>query len=465
MEQLTNPDQLQMFFKANDRIKFSVKVFYVLQFVERYPDYKNECGADGKHFISNSTLLGNTLSIKPNTINTNFRSHGFKIIPYKAIELSTDFPNLSDIRNWKKRINQKYNFNHLSLIDEINNIPCQPIPGLKTQKNYIFNQNSLTLPLNLSYPTPQLNTINNNNPSISLFKQIPNETQILLSNDQETLLNTLFITNKISHNIQKSQSLLLYATRDWIQVVGMESKTDPNIIIDAIMSNYQGECDLIRLRSNISYLLLFQMESTQQQEDGLMFSQFFDFFLRYGTIKNAAKNVSDLTQMKIERVHQIEQSQDIFSCFQSQEQEINNNASDSQSSMSFLQSCFCSWFQPSLNASVAKKLLENQHQNAWLLRPSSRPSKFTIHYKGGASKSSSSYATYIDFNPLCGNDETAFTVLTDRKTVVGANSLHEILFEMMGFDEKNCVSLDAKVADFYQDSPLFVEISSSQRLF
>lgn len=198
-----------------------------------------------------------------------------------------------------------------------------------------------------------------------------------------------------------------------------------NMIINAIMSN-------------ISYLLLFQFESTQQQEDGLMFSQFFDFFFRYGTIKNAAKNVSDLTQMKIDKVQQLEQSQDIFSCFKSQDQESNRNnsnnynVSDSQSFLSFLQSCFCSWFQPSLNASVAKKLLENQHQNTWLLRPSSRSSKFTIHYKVCATKSSSSsYATYIDFNPLCGKDETAFTVLTDRNTVVGANSLHEILFEMM----------------------------------
>lgn len=506
IDKFTNPEQLQMFFKANDRLKFSVKVYYVLQFVEKNPDYINDCGAswcsDKKHFISNSTLLGKTLSIKPNTINTNFRSHSFKIIPVKTLELTNEFNELIDLRNWKKRINQKYNFTNQSYIEEINLIPCQPMQGQKTLKSSIFNQNFgpiISLPLNYIYqpsqqlqltlqpqqqiqappvqppqpPQVQVSSLSMQQPvpkrvsplEYNVYKQVPKETQNLLSEDPNALLNTVILMNKISRNTEKNRSLILHATRDWIKVAGNVSKVEPDVITDAIISNYQKYPESKNLRSNISYLLLSQTESTQQEEV-LSFDQFCEFFLRYGPISKAAGYIDDLTISRYE--------QDFP--FGSSEQEIQSN--DSQS---LLPSHFRPYFQPSFSSIVAKKILDGQPVHAWLLRPSSTPSKFTVQYKESEKGKQIIYATYIEFNPLATDDEKPFCVSIENVGMVGANSWNEILFDIMKLDAENSISLNIREKNSHsslwndqlnEGSPLLLspsqldsQLSSSQRYF
>lgn len=450
----------------------------MLQFVARKPEYLNVCGAawcsDGKHFISNSTILGKTLNIKPNTINTNFRSHFFKIIPSKSPDLTKEFPDITDMRNWKKRVNEMYGFNSSSYIEDINLIPCQPIPSPKSsRRNNLFNQNYspslFSLSLNYAYPQ-QINNCSNgpsvspqtpvrNGPEIgcNIYKNLPAETQQLLSSDQDTMLNTVILMNKISNDLEKNRVLAVFATNDWIQVAGNVSKVEPDVIVDAIYQSYDKRAESMFLRTNISYLLLFDIESTQQEEL-LSFDKFFDFFLRYGPISKAASYINDLTVSKYEQ-----------GFFSSQDQSF-----DSQSSSNFRP-----WFQPSFTASVSKRILEGQPVHSWLLRPSSTPGKFTVQYKEMNKGKKSVFATYIEFNPLADQDEKPFSVLVDKVGMVGADSWNEILFDIMKLDADNCISLNvqSKSSSIWSDqinegspfllSPMQVDlqISSSQQRF
>lgn len=461
MNQFTTPDQLQKFFKSNDRIKFSVKVFYVLQFVEENPVFINECGAkwcsDGIHFISNAALLGETLSIKPNTINTNFRSHYFKVISSSTPELISDFPSLTDAKNWKKRINQQYNFSSQTSIDEINSIPCQSLQFLRSLKRNIFDQNFL-MPYFRQFQSQENNDSHSNETESSIFSDVPQETLSILLDDHDTLLSTVLLMNKVT-NKEKRRSLIIHATEEWIKITGRVSRTNLSIIVDAIMKSYRATYDTLQLRVNVSYLLFSETESTQQDEI-LTFSQFFDFFLKYGAVSRAAFIIDDLTQKKIESGDQ----SDLYSS--SQEHEDIFSKSNSQTH-TFCSSYLCKWFQPTFDASVSRRVLENQPVNTWLLRPSSTPCRFTIHYKRRKSNS----ATYIEFDPLCPQDEPPFSVMIVEKGIVKANSLHVILFNELGLNENDCLSLDKpnNKIDF-SDSPVFLssfqdDIPSSQQYF
>ena len=112
------------------RMKFAVRVFYVLQRTKQHPDEMMKTGAiwchDGIHFICNSQLLGEFLLIKPNTINTNFRSHSFTIENNQPPAIISEFPMLRDIRNWRKRYNPYYQFTANSKESDVVAIPCKP---------------------------------------------------------------------------------------------------------------------------------------------------------------------------------------------------------------------------------------------------------------------------------------------------------------------------------------------------
>lgn len=496
MDKITTPEQLKKFLKDNDRIKFSTKVFYVLQFVKNHPEFSNECGAswcsDGTHFISNSSLLGNILSIKPNTINTNFRSHAFNIIHSKALELSPEFPNLPDIKNWKKRINPKYNFTQQSFIEDINLIPCQPITNLKNQREKILNQNyngnALSVPYKLSFQpsvppitdpinfqnetaiSQQITTNYNKMANIPTSMQLPPEAQQILANDPDVLFNTTFLLNKIKNNRNRNNLLISYATREWIQIAGNASRVDTNKIIDTILANFLNQGENPQLKANITYLLLFQTESTQQEEEGTTFDQFLNFFLRYGSLTKAASYINDLTLYN-------STSSDFISGSPTQDNQYQTYSQKS----SFCTSQFHQWFQPSFNAAVSTKMLEGKSLNTWLLRPSSTPGKFTVHYKSNGSGKNSVSATYVEFNPINGTNEHPFSVQIEGIGMVGADSWNSILFEVMKLDPANGIYMDApnpsqhtgwsdplleQVSPFYlTPSQNELALSSSQRYF
>jgi hypothetical protein len=115
---------------GDGRVKFAVKVLHILQYTQQHPDSRDQLGAawcrDGRHFIVNSKILGNFLNLKSNTINTNFRDHGFQIMSCNQTELAGEFRGLTDTRHWKKRIGP--DFTRGTTIRDAEQIPCLQEP-------------------------------------------------------------------------------------------------------------------------------------------------------------------------------------------------------------------------------------------------------------------------------------------------------------------------------------------------
>ena len=94
LNRFTGPDvTIQEFenqLKQHTRIKFASKILATLKFVENHESYTGTIGIcwcqDGRHFLCNSKILGNFLSLKSNSINTNFREHGFTICQHSQAE-------------------------------------------------------------------------------------------------------------------------------------------------------------------------------------------------------------------------------------------------------------------------------------------------------------------------------------------------------------------------------------------
>ena len=129
--------------------KFSLKVWYCLHFTQQFPEYVNIIGIvwrkDNNHFLVNSDIFGSFLNLKPNSINTNFRDHGFVIVPLSSRLISEEFPNLGKSRNWKQRVNVISSFCSTTDISIIAKIPC--FSATKTLRHITITdeQNSIKL--------------------------------------------------------------------------------------------------------------------------------------------------------------------------------------------------------------------------------------------------------------------------------------------------------------------------------
>lgn len=97
-------DQLQQKVTNRDnKLKLIHSVWLCLNYVEYNPDQKSEIGIfwiDNSHFMINTYIFGLFVKKKPNTINRNFRSHGFcyKKTTFEMRESVNEC--LPDSKNW-----------------------------------------------------------------------------------------------------------------------------------------------------------------------------------------------------------------------------------------------------------------------------------------------------------------------------------------------------------------------------
>ena len=146
------------------KIKFSLKVWYCLQYTLIFPETVNIVGViwrkDHRHFLVNSKILSAFMDIKPNSVNTNFRHHGFDIIPMEGPTISLEFPQLENTRSWKQRYLEC--FSATTSISDILQIPCIPRNQQNllhsNEKNYLNSkiEQSLTLQDSLKSPSQEL---------------------------------------------------------------------------------------------------------------------------------------------------------------------------------------------------------------------------------------------------------------------------------------------------------------------
>ncbi|OHT10169.1 hypothetical protein TRFO_20635 [Tritrichomonas foetus] len=512
-------------------MKFTVKVLHVLQFVKMFPQYRNTCGAtwrsDNKHFLCHSTILANFLSIKANTINANFRSHGFKIIPMNSIDIMKEFPDLVDPRNWKMRTNFKFDFTPTSTVNEVNLIPCK-----QTEPKVVT-----VFPIQILHQNQHQEKPSNSIQKKTIISNLPPETQSLLNQDPNVFLHTELFYNKMSGTHQRRQFLISACTKEWKRVYGARSRGCLNIIVNEICMALSNTIEGKQIRNNVIYLLSNQEESaTQKDEDDFNLNeQLINNSIHHPNFspnrnfpekctepnnknpssnenvnenmsKSVKENMNQLQHFILvdedendgevadgnESVNQNVEENDIlvtfcqflnffirygsiskavdyirelsrFSCMVSLPDFIYNHSTPSSQFENTPH--FQSWFQPSFNNAVSTRILDTQPRNTWLLRPSSTPGKFTIHHKRSDYGKMRVIATHICFNTLSLNKEPAFTVSFENGEVVGASTWQSILFDIMKLSTENGLAIDVegKSSHYVTADQLIVEQEQFQQ--
>jgi hypothetical protein len=233
------------------RVKFMLKVLHVLNYSRSHPLALLTLGAgwcpDGIHFVVNSTILGEFLALRSNTINTNFRDHGFEIVPCTAEHLKSDF-GLTDTRHWKKRKNA--NFTIATTVADAAQIRC----GLDRVPSSDFSE--------------------------SLRK--------LIRDDPGQLLELQKLRFGLERDEQWFIRLFDFLTDFWRRIA--------HGCVSASFADIASELGTVTEthRANLAFLLDLHTDNSQVSDD-VFFATFARFFVRYGFDKDAGAVVRALS--------------------------------------------------------------------------------------------------------------------------------------------------------------------------
>ena len=385
-------EELKNIVCSNNRMKFMVKVLYVLQFIEKYPIFLEQVGAswwfDGIHFIVNSKTLGEFLNLQPNSINTNFRDHGFQILSCSFSEIQEKFPNLSNPKQWKKRITNYNPFsNKISLID-VEKIPLinseQP---LITQSPIIFSNNDV----------------------------IPNETYPLLYSQNIISIKKTLCSLPLSFETQKN--LLIITTNYWKKKIGniqfCNIKEAYNKFFDFITDNLKS----LIIRTNFFYLInnennLSQYDNLDKNNINITFEQYFNLFLRYGSPKG------DLTL--IEEVSLIPSYLDL------------NIFNEIPFTLEY--SSFIFGFNPLQSKTDTIHLIHanNIVTRTWSIIHSKKPNRFSLFTYCHLSSPNSIFLLYINYDSINIDQNKRFSIDYGNEIYYSSN-LNDLLFNILKF--------------------------------
>lgn len=371
--QISNIEELRKVVnESGSKMRFLVKIFYILQFVKNHPDSMDILGAswceDNFHFVANSQKLGEFLKIKPNTVNTNFRAHQNKIISCSTSELKKEFPIIIETRHWKKRYSKDHLFNYKSTIKEV-----EQIKMLTQNIDSFFS-----------------NIQDSEQPSAIIEDNIfhyPDETFNLLKNDRSQLFNLSQMYFTLSEDDTFFSKFLDFITNLW------KSKINPNgntaliqsaisILLNKDPSKYEDYDDddidpkTEILEKNLSFLLPQNFENSQIC-DYVSFSSFARHFMRYCDHFDMCSTLN----------------------------EISNLSDFDYDNSSFK---FQSWFKPTASKMTAIDFLKKQEGESWVVIPSTSANKFTLLLSLGESLNIS--ALHIKHNPIPSKPEERYSV-------------------------------------------------------
>lgn len=318
MNQPETLEQLKAIVCSKSRMKFVTKVLYCLNFVKAMNN-DNEiikligCSwcSDNMHFITNSMVLGDFLNLKSNSINTNFREHGFQVITNTDIQ--KEFPTLQ-VRQWKKRVCMNGTFNSRSTPEDADNISMieQVEPRIQVREaapqgpvdkitEPIFN------PFQNHYLTdPKSAKVEKKPFLIEIADSWPQETKKLLAGieykpQQVSILRTL-LTLPID---QKEQNQILSsATVTWTKMFGGSPVCSMiNGLQKLIPQGSKTMAQTIQMRVNFLHLLNSDMTSSQIDSESvstrtLTFDNFVYFYIRYGLPNESMSSLEYISQAK-----------------------------------------------------------------------------------------------------------------------------------------------------------------------
>ncbi|KAH0795393.1 hypothetical protein GPJ56_000606 [Histomonas meleagridis] len=365
--------------KPDPKMKFAVKVWRILQYTSNSPEDVGIVGAswckDGVHFIAHTQILANFLALKPNSINTNFRKHYFKIEESNFYEIIEEFKavQLPDTKNWNKRVNCQFNFTKDSTEQEIMSIPiCNNIPKIVEikPKNSLLPPNTLTL----------------------LFDNDD------MQRDVQNLFSKVYGMSE-SWKIQ----FLVRATDEWLIFSSSNLEVDFKQFIQAVIEKTRDFKQTINwevLEPNIVDLLLGS-NGLSQRSDKVTFLDFLSFELRFGFLDQIAASVNEICD-KSDTSDGFSEFGDTFPTSQLSQ----NSYFDQYFFQQSQHPCFAIWFFPSNDQNMSVSYMKEKNLN-WLLRmASTHPNCFTIQVmKQDEIGDEGLIATYIMVDPLADENE------------------------------------------------------------
>jgi hypothetical protein len=216
---------------------------------------------DSVHFICNSGVLAAFMGLKANSINTNFRDHGFEIVRFSLSELTKEFPCLPANNNWKKRANVKHSFTPFTPLAEIERIPC----GEVVRNDIVITESDFTIPA----------------PIIAFIRQ-----------NQATELKVFHILAGIEG--PTAPELISRAFQDWWEFGGDGCITKIEKFTDRLTRPLENKSDIDRVKAN-TYILLRDGDNDPSSQE-LDFGSYFLFTLRYGFLQDSLEVILQLTE-------------------------------------------------------------------------------------------------------------------------------------------------------------------------
>jgi hypothetical protein len=243
------------------RVKFATKIFHALTFVKAHATDVVTVGvcwcADGIHFLCNSAILACFLDLRANSINTNFRDHGFEITRLSKVELIDEFPHLPSLNNWKKRRHRDCLFTASSTLEDVERITCVDI-------------------LKPSQDVPA--------------QTMPDEILRFSQQDPVVAARTLTLWEKICNPVD----IFNYAYEDWKQIGGPNCTTDLENLTSILIRRLDSQRGALQIKENIEALVRYNDDEDWDRGD-LRFDEYVMFCCRYGFLRGAIDVILQLT--------------------------------------------------------------------------------------------------------------------------------------------------------------------------
>jgi hypothetical protein len=378
-------------------LKFTARILQLLQDAERRRKAIEEIGLawcpDGRTFICNARTAAISLSIAANSVNTNFREHGFRILPCPVEEIRRHFPEITDTANWKKRTCTVAVFCKHTSLQEANEMTI-----VKTLKPSVEPESSIPE----SVPT-----------SSSAIDQ-------LFSSDSFEKSSLLHHMHKTEKPPEWQSRFLEVIARDWIDSFGAVRSVDMDHFLDVVLTPVCSNDNYQILRINSQFLVLSRNDALSQRSETVDFDDYLLLMLRYGRSTRFPDIMLDLAA-------------------EDSDSDLPDPGFDHFTSFLYLSEdrrpYFKDWFRPRMRSDSAQSLLAAAPAGAWIVRQSSRLTKFTFDTRSPGGKFMSSY---IEYDALEQKDR-AYSIVMEGEEVRHASSLPDLLFNVLKFSPQDCV--------------------------
>jgi hypothetical protein len=368
--------------------KFCLKLIRVLRYSAAHPDEIGELGcgwrSDRFHFVCNAQILAAFMGLKPNSINTNMRDHGFVMDSIQTSDLLSEYGPLPDIRHWKIRQHPVHRWTVATTDAEADQIPAKD-GSTRGQLELVSAQPALLL----------------------------DPVSRLIAEREETRRDIFSIMKAAVGSDTWREQCLRKATEEWLSLSADLSPIDPSLLVHRILASANpGVGPDVRgvIEANIRFLLCAQSNASQMT-DGVSLLDFLRFTLRFGFLERIAQSV-------------VEVSTPGFFGFQPYFTLSLNSQSQSQHEVD---PCFATWFVPSSDRNSTAQILHSGV--TWVVRMSSAPNCFTVE----AQNADERIATHVRFDPIPMRANARFLVDVGGEDQ-GAESWGDLLEKVLGLE-------------------------------